>query len=703
MIGLVAGMLPLQGTAGTARYQVAVSRDDSATDNSGGNCTTCSQFYAPYTTSARRAFMRWKIDVPKGATITSARLHLQFDAEGSTDPSIARIQAVDLADCPDFMDNPYDWAVAPEYTDWSIGAMTIGQWSASADIGPIIQAFIDRPDYEYGNGLGLRTDHVSGSWKRARTWDYGDHSAAPELEIHYTGGEVTVELWMAEPHVRLAQKIYVQLGSTEPTDRLLATLDGETICDRHDPLSSEEIFTADYRSLEAGSHTLRVEVRDHTGTLLLGAAEKRWTQVRTGIPKVGIDENNAICTNGVPFFPVTPWGVEGTGVADWLPYINMVHHQGWNTERSITGWNGALGNALSYGVGIIGPLRGAYWPNGATMPVYEDPVVGSGNVVYLTKADMDLMGNYINATKDHPALFMWGWKDEPDLGGGDTYIPATEVRRWTDKCHELDGHHPHTINIVGYGFTYGEQPNWHSERAQSYCFLFNDQANSTMGTNEPFAVKSVISDVISFDYYPYEMAAWDWVSLEDLALALDRLREWNHNLLPTMSCIETCDIDVKPGTPAPTASELHHLCWLSVIHGMKGLPWFHYFSETSPENYEVMRTFHDQITELTPVVLGPEEVGTDVTEVELGGGRIDIMTRKHNGNLYVFSCELRKESQSVQFNVDGLEAGTTISVYGEERTITAGSGSFTDSFDPLGVHIYEIPSPGSSGFLFILQ
>jgi len=167
---------------------------------------------------------------------------------------------------------------------------------------------------------------------------------------------------------------------------------------------------------------------------------------------VGIDENNAICVDGTPFFPVTPWGVEGTGVATWLPYINTLNHQGWNTARSIAGWTGALDNAQTYGVGIMGPLRGAYWPNGATMPVYEDPP-GSGIYVHLTEADIDLMADDINATKDHPGVFMWGWKDEPDLGGADQYIPATEVKRWTDKCHELDGHHPHATNIVGYGFT----------------------------------------------------------------------------------------------------------------------------------------------------------------------------------------------------------------------------------------------------------
>jgi hypothetical protein len=40
--------------------------------------------------------------------------------------------------------------------------------------------------------------------------------------------------------------------------------------------------------------------------------------------------------------------------------------------------------------------------------------------------------------------------------------------------------------------------------------------------------------------------------------------------------------------------------------------------------------------------------------------------------------------------VEGLKGGTRVEVVNEDRTLTAGSGSFADEFGPLGVHIYRI-------------
>ena len=68
-----------------------------------------------------------------------------------------------------------------------------------------------------------------------------------------------------------------------------------------------------------------------------------------------------------------------------------------------------------------------------------------------------------------------------------------------------------------------------------------------MGTNQPFAKKTLVTDVLAFDYYPYERALWpnntNWIGLADLTLALDRLSEWNYHLAPIMTWIETCDVD----------------------------------------------------------------------------------------------------------------------------------------------------------------
>ncbi|NLX60173.1 MAG: hypothetical protein GXY74_13930 [Phycisphaerae bacterium] len=680
--------------AGTQTYAVFCSRDDTYSSGTDNNYTL-STVGVPYSNAAARTFFRWQVHVPKQATITSAYIRMVANTAG-TGTSNADIRLVDQDDCASFVYVPYDLPVTATVVNWTSGVWTPGAWVQSADVKALVREFINRPGYEYGNVLGLRISNDGGNERRCYTWDNGDHSYAPILEVNYTGGQAYLELWMAEPHIRIAQKVYCQIDNVSPTDKLVARLDGAVIHEKVGELEAEEVFTADYRQLLAGEHTLLVEIRDASDAVR-GTASKTWIKVEDGIAAVGIDENNALCRNGQPFFPVTPWGLDTNYFAQWQPYINCLHGQGWNVPDNPTGWINYVASASSVGLPVIGPAQGNYWPGGRTSNIYEDPP-GSGIWVHATAVDIDQLGVYVNSTKDHPAMFMWNWKDEPDLGGATEYIPATEVKRWTDKCHELDGNHPHLVNIVGYSFTHGPEPNWNQERAQSYCFLYSDRHNVTMGTNLPFDRKTCCADVMAFDYYPYEYATrYTWCSLEDSLLAVDRLRGWNYNLIPTMTWIETCDIRSAPDypwTPAPTPTELRNMCWTNVIHGVKGIQWFHYFEPTPSENYAVMAQFKTQITELTPVVLGPEECDTEVTDVEAGGGRVDIMTREYNGQLYVFAAEIRAQTEVVRFNVDQLALGTQIAVYGEGRTLLSESGYFEDSFSPLAVHIYVVEKPG---------
>ena len=677
---------------GGATYVVQQSTDDTTTSAT-STCTTCTNFYTPYTTNERLAFMRFLINVPKGATVTSARLRLMADGQLNNNPTVARVHRLSAINCPTFSTNPYDWAVA-EHVDVTVAPWTPGQWATVEGLAPLVQAMIDNPQYNYNYGLGLRVGATGvGGWKRALTWDAGDHSTAPQLEVQWTGGEVPIELWMADPLMRLGQRVYVQLRNTDATDRMIVTLNGTVIHQKPGNLLAEEIVVTDYRQLGAGQHTLRVEVRDEDNELR-GAAERVWTSTRSGMPRVGIDENNALCREGVPFFPVTPWGLDPGYVPQWQPYINTLNHPGWNVATNITGWTGYLNMAQSYNLPVIGPLRGNYWPGGYSLPVHDD---GDGNTVHETAIDIDRLSNYVIATRDHPALLMWAWKDEPELGGADEHIPAVEVKRWSDRCHELDPHHPHMINFSGYGLING---GYSESRMKEYTFLYGDQWSASMGPFPPFAEKTMLADVVSIDIYVYEYATKypATVHLEGYALALDRMRQWNHNLVPVMTWVETCDIHAPPTshpwTPAITPAQLRNLCWVSVIHGAKGVQWFHYFVATPAENYAAMATFLRQITELTPVVLGPEDAGIAVAHQALGGGRVDITARRRGDDLYIFAANMRTTAETVRFSVANMAALTPVAVYDESRTLTAAAdGSFEDTFAPLEVHIYRMTIP----------
>ncbi|MBN2582334.1 MAG: hypothetical protein JXL80_04645, partial [Planctomycetes bacterium] len=241
-------------------FQVELTSDDAAATSSDAGATQTAMYW-PYTSTDRRSFMRWASYIPPEATITAAYLKVRSNGEaGNSSPSVVRIQLVDSDDCPAFTTsaNPFSYDVGEDYVDWTVsGTWMAGQWYTSPDISDLVQDYIDRPGYEFGNYIGLRAMFGgSGSWKRAYTWDYGDHTSGPKLEIHYTGGIVLVDLWMADPEVRVAQKVYCQLFNVDDDQTLRAKLDGSTIYTKAEDLEAEEVFVADYRNLEAGEHTL---------------------------------------------------------------------------------------------------------------------------------------------------------------------------------------------------------------------------------------------------------------------------------------------------------------------------------------------------------------------------------------------------------------------------------------------------------------
>jgi len=80
-------------------------------------------------------------------------------------------------------------------------------------------------------------------------------------------------------------------------------------------------------------------------------------------------------------------------------------------------------------------------------------------------------------------------------------------------------------------------------------------------------------------------------------LAFDLDRRYNRDLTPVFANVATA------GSP-PTPAQLRLVFWAHVIHGARGIAWFHYFGETLPENRAEMARCLDLTTRLTPVICG---------------------------------------------------------------------------------------------------
>jgi hypothetical protein len=592
------------------------------------------------------------------------------------------------------------------------------------------------------------------------------------LFLPFTLLAATIDIYMADPEVRISQKLYIQISDAVASDRLLVTLDSAIICERRGPLASEEIVTVSYATLVAGEHTLIVKIVDASGGDASNVFNRTWRTLHNGIPTVGIDENNSIRVNGELYFPVYA-PVERSISPPWMRdslmnttfTLDYRHLNQW--DYTIADYQDWLDTTIGLGTRNIGPV--ARW-QGIGRRQWINPETGDTVIILNGHGhgnDLAIMKDYVTTFRDHPGLLMWQWSDEPDCGGTGNRAEPEEIRSWTDTCHHYETNHPHAVNLGAYH--YGRDDDWSVNLCKEFSYLYGPATGHHSGQ------RKAIADIIGFDFYPIEYGSMsDYSGLDvgfiSMAKALDRLRhEYNHNLFPVFSWNENCDlhpeytdapacpgnrdycpkfcsfdldcdssstgcsscciggeVQCTPGvncpastrgycrssppyyqwTPPPTADQMWAEYWIKVIHGVKGFQIHAAFSSDCrgynsytngqpPRNAATMHKFLVWINDIKGAVLGPDYEGT-VLHQETGGVRIDVMAKVFEGIVYIFAASLSEDqSETVQFTMDTPAQGP-VEVYGENRTIFMDNNMFTDSFEPLGVHIYKY-TPTNSG------
>ena len=681
-------------------------------------------------------FLRWPVRIPKDATITSAYVKLKSSA-GSPGDTVAYIKLLDGGSHTSFATNLWRQGVTGSVR-WVIPSTVGDTVYRSPDIASLIRSFVSRSQYAYNDYLGLRLAFSSGPDKRFHAYESAAEKAWAQLEINYTGGDALIEMWMAEPHVRTHQYIYVQVANVDATDKLIVTLDGTEIYNRTFGVEHTDQFEvkvlADYTGLSAGSHSLVSTVKT-SANVTKGTATKTWTKLHHGYPAVGIDQNNALCIRNSDrtgcdlFFPITAfifdkerWYDCGPSYCNrFMDGVNSLNAEGWYQEHTIFTWKDYLNKAWTeqrdayhskprwY---VIGPAR--------ENPTIDQAINNRRNCS--TPAGWDDC-SYVNTTKTHPALLGWLWGDEPDLNG---WTPK-DMKRWLDATHQNDTEHPVFTQFYGYDWTTGFN-------MYPFSFLTNDSLFN--GT------KTLLSDVTGMDYYVYEFSKWSRagvaVSLEDYVESIDRNLAWNYNLLPGIFFIEPQDEGNKstkdydpvrgyeacgtgratnhPWTPDPTAAQLKNNIWLNVIHGSKGIHYFGpgLFCPTLPYEIDVLVSFKKAMQDLAPVVLqgrssrGPRQtlkVKGITVPLEWGAasvthnGRVDYTVKDYQGKTWIFAARVAKTSEgwpagtipkaTATFSLSGFSGTKTLMVYGESRTVSMVNGSFSDSFNDYDVHIYS--------------
>ncbi|MCP3920757.1 MAG: PKD domain-containing protein [bacterium] len=176
------------------------SSDNDGEESAGGVMSlTSSDLEFTFDGSDQTVGMRFQLDVPQGATITSG--HVQFTTdEVGTEPTFLTIRAEASDDAPpitqsssDLSSRPTTTALAPWFpSPWQY-VQAIGILQRTSDLGSVLQEVVDRPGWQSGNrvlilvtGTGERTaESFDGTPEPARLVVEWDPPATPPIGNNY--------------------------------------------------------------------------------------------------------------------------------------------------------------------------------------------------------------------------------------------------------------------------------------------------------------------------------------------------------------------------------------------------------------------------------------------------------------------------------------------------------------------------------------
>ncbi|MCX7014748.1 MAG: hypothetical protein NTW86_19740, partial [Candidatus Sumerlaeota bacterium] len=219
------------------------------------------------------------------------------------------------------------------------------------------------------------------------------------------------------------------------------------------------------------------------------------------------------------------------------------------------------------------------------------------------------------------------------------------------------------------------------------------------------------ADIVSFDVYPVaglerpDGADFLWY----VPKGVDRLVRWTEGKKPVWNCIECTHVgDPKAkATPAQVRAEV----WMSLIHGSRGLIYFvHEFAPRfnehalldDPEMLAAVTSINREIHDLAPVLNSPsllDEAGIlnrpglfhDATAGSSASDvPVDMMAKRHDGDLCIFAVNMRNEPTQATFTVSGVMRTASIEVLNESRTLSLQANRFSDDFAPYAVHLYRL-------------
>jgi hypothetical protein len=289
--------------------------------------------------------------------------------------------------------------------------------------------------------------------------------------------------------------------------------------------------------------------------------------------------------------------------------------------------------------------------------------------------------------------------------------PSSSVLGEAVTCQELSGRvSPTTIGQVNADLQGAHGAG--DKTRFDYCQYTKPVAeNEGLTAAQATAYEQAGCGVISYDSYVINDG---WATNHDLWRQYDdvaNVRAQNSDQHPVMAWIEAANPMTNStwsGVKATPAMEVAE-AWDAIIGGARGVEWFdHDFCGGCADGYGVgtadalidsnsafaglqaaVKAFNSEVTALAPVLNSPFANGY----VTAAGSMNTMAKYDQSGNdFYVFAAPRSNSSQNITFTVAGSYTGP-VTVYGENRTVHATNGQFTDMFaNQTATHIYVIPN-----------
>lgn len=318
------------------------------------------------------------------------------------------------------------------------------------------------------------------------------------------------------------------------------------------------------------------------------------------------------------------------------------------------------------GVNLTMPYTGSHANNPAVIKRYLDAAAKSGVGVFLEPprewiraGDAESLKKWAETWKDHPGLFGWQLYDEPELKnqteGVPHHVPPETAKKMYDAIRSVDPVKP--VEIV-FSMVFGVRP------ARQYADA---------------------CDIVSMDYYPcmgkreFPNNFKRWTKM--LGQWIDVTRE-----LKKKGFVMVIQGFERGQHRTPTYAELRYMTFTTAVRDTLGVLYFldHWAKDTTRD------LVHRVIGEVNAVGLEAIPNGKFMDPAVACSN--PSITYRVVGRKLIAVNESSEPAAQVTFTMPDRVPAVHVSF--ESRELSPSGRSFTDDFEPYGVHVYALIEEG---------